>query len=181
MWFDCHPILFVVWLSIQFCLWFDYQSNSVCLWFVIQFCLPVVWLSSSSVCLWFVIQFCLWFVNQFCLPAVWLSSNCLPVVWLPSNSVCDLSVIQFCLPVVWLSFNTVCLWFDCRPILCSGYRLSDRFYDIMVRKFDRQGKGTIAFDDFIQCCVVLQVSAFLPSFLLPEHRASQNLVLGESG
>ncbi|OWF34748.1 Programmed cell death protein 6 [Mizuhopecten yessoensis] len=37
-----------------------------------------------------------------------------------------------------------------------GYRLSDRFYDILVRKFDRQGRGTVAFDDFIQCCVVLQ-------------------------
>lgn len=37
-----------------------------------------------------------------------------------------------------------------------GYRLSDKFYDLLVRKFDRQGRGTIAFDDFIQCCVVLQ-------------------------
>ena len=38
-----------------------------------------------------------------------------------------------------------------------GYRLSDRFYDVLVRKFDRSGRGTIAFDDFIQCCVVIQV------------------------
>nr|CAB3264727.1 programmed cell death protein 6-like [Phallusia mammillata] len=37
-----------------------------------------------------------------------------------------------------------------------GYRLSDQFYNILLRKFDRQNKGTIAFDDFIQCCVVLQ-------------------------
>lgn len=37
-----------------------------------------------------------------------------------------------------------------------GYRLSDQFYDILVKKFDRQGRGTVAFDDFIQCCVVLQ-------------------------
>lgn len=37
-----------------------------------------------------------------------------------------------------------------------GYRLSDRFYDLLVRKFDRLGRGTVAFDDFIQCCVVLQ-------------------------
>ncbi|XP_046381023.1 programmed cell death protein 6-like isoform X2 [Haliotis rufescens] len=37
-----------------------------------------------------------------------------------------------------------------------GYRLSDRFYEILVKKFDRQGRGTVAFDDFIQCCVVLQ-------------------------
>lgn len=38
-----------------------------------------------------------------------------------------------------------------------GYRLSDRFYDLLIRKFDRTGKGTVAFDDFIQCCVVIQV------------------------
>jgi len=37
-----------------------------------------------------------------------------------------------------------------------GYRLSDRFYDILIRKFDRQGRGTVAFDDFVQCAVVLQ-------------------------
>jgi len=37
-----------------------------------------------------------------------------------------------------------------------GYRLSDRFYDILVKKFDRQGRGSVAFDDFIQCCVVIQ-------------------------
>lgn len=43
-----------------------------------------------------------------------------------------------------------------------GYRLSDRFYEILMKKFDRQGRGTVAFDDFIQCCVVLQTltSAF---------------------
>ena len=38
-----------------------------------------------------------------------------------------------------------------------GYRLSDRFYDLLIRKFDRVGRGTVAFDDFIQCCVVIQV------------------------
>jgi len=37
-----------------------------------------------------------------------------------------------------------------------GYRLSDGFYNMLVRKFDRQNRGTVAFDDFIQCCVVLQ-------------------------
>lgn len=36
-----------------------------------------------------------------------------------------------------------------------GYRLSDQFVDILIRKFDRQGRGCVAFDDFIQCCVVL--------------------------
>ncbi|XP_041488177.1 programmed cell death protein 6 isoform X3 [Microtus oregoni] len=38
----------------------------------------------------------------------------------------------------------------------TGYRLSDQFHDILIRKFDRQGRGQIAFDDFIQGCIVLQ-------------------------
>lgn len=38
-----------------------------------------------------------------------------------------------------------------------GYRLSDNFVDLLVRKFDRIGRGSVAFDDFIQCCVYLQV------------------------
>uniref|UniRef100_A0A8C2M6T4 Programmed cell death protein 6 n=2 Tax=Cricetulus griseus TaxID=10029 RepID=A0A8C2M6T4_CRIGR len=38
----------------------------------------------------------------------------------------------------------------------SGYRLSDQFCDILIRKFDRQGRGQIEFDDFIQGCIVLQ-------------------------
>nr|XP_055181653.1 programmed cell death protein 6-like isoform X2 [Nyctereutes procyonoides] len=37
-----------------------------------------------------------------------------------------------------------------------GNRLSDQFHDILIRKFDRQGWGQIAFDDFIQGCIVLQ-------------------------
>jgi len=36
-----------------------------------------------------------------------------------------------------------------------GYRLSDAFCGLLIKKFDRQGRGTVAFDDFIQCCVVL--------------------------
>ena len=41
----------------------------------------------------------------------------------------------------------------------SGYRLSDPFYHVLMTKFDRQGRQRIAFDDFIQCCVVLQVTS----------------------
>ncbi|XP_042366191.1 programmed cell death protein 6 isoform X2 [Plectropomus leopardus] len=37
-----------------------------------------------------------------------------------------------------------------------GYRLSDQFYCTLIEKFDRQRKGQVAFDDFIQCCIVLQ-------------------------
>uniref|UniRef100_A0A8C5BS02 Programmed cell death 6 n=1 Tax=Gadus morhua TaxID=8049 RepID=A0A8C5BS02_GADMO len=39
-----------------------------------------------------------------------------------------------------------------------GYRLSDQFYGTLIEKFDRQRKGQVAFDDFIQCCIVLQES-----------------------
>uniref|UniRef100_A0A8C3M2Q8 Programmed cell death 6 n=1 Tax=Geospiza parvula TaxID=87175 RepID=A0A8C3M2Q8_GEOPR len=45
---------------------------------------------------------------------------------------------------------------ELQQALSNGYRLSDQFYDVLIRKFDRQGKGQVAFDDFIQCCVVLQ-------------------------
>uniref|UniRef100_A0A3B3S2C4 Programmed cell death protein 6 n=2 Tax=Paramormyrops kingsleyae TaxID=1676925 RepID=A0A3B3S2C4_9TELE len=37
-----------------------------------------------------------------------------------------------------------------------GYRLSDQFYGALIDKFDRQRSGQVAFDDFIQCCIVLQ-------------------------
>ncbi|XP_014308281.1 programmed cell death protein 6 isoform X3 [Myotis lucifugus] len=46
-----------------------------------------------------------------------------------------------------------------------GYRLSDQFHDILIRKFDRQGRGQIAFDDFIQGCIVLQEKERLPIVL----------------
>ncbi|KAK9736173.1 EF-hand domain pair [Popillia japonica] len=36
-----------------------------------------------------------------------------------------------------------------------GYRLSEHLIDTLMRKFDRHGHGTILFDDFIQCCIVL--------------------------
>lgn len=38
-----------------------------------------------------------------------------------------------------------------------GYSLSDNLMSTLIRKFDRLGNGTVLFDDFIQCCVVLQV------------------------
>uniref|UniRef100_UPI00398E34FE programmed cell death protein 6 n=1 Tax=Pristiophorus japonicus TaxID=55135 RepID=UPI00398E34FE len=37
-----------------------------------------------------------------------------------------------------------------------GYRLSEQFYSVLLNKFDRQGRGQVAFDDFVQCCIVLQ-------------------------
>ncbi|XP_056220022.1 programmed cell death protein 6 isoform X1 [Seriola aureovittata] len=40
----------------------------------------------------------------------------------------------------------------------QSYRLSDQFYSTLIEKFDRQRKGQVAFDDFIQCCIVLQVT-----------------------
>ncbi|XP_071862567.1 apoptosis-linked gene-2 isoform X2 [Bombus fervidus] len=40
-------------------------------------------------------------------------------------------------------------------LLNFGYRLSDQIIDTLIRKYDRAGRGTIYFDDFIQCCIVL--------------------------
>ncbi|CAG9529485.1 unnamed protein product [Cercopithifilaria johnstoni] len=37
-----------------------------------------------------------------------------------------------------------------------GYRLSDRFVDLLMMKFDRTHTHRVNFDDFIQLCVVLQ-------------------------
>lgn len=45
---------------------------------------------------------------------------------------------------------------ELRTALTSfGYRLSDNLVNMLVRKFDRNGSGTILFDDFIQCCIIL--------------------------
>ncbi|CAH3042172.1 unnamed protein product [Pocillopora meandrina] len=38
-----------------------------------------------------------------------------------------------------------------------GYRLSERMYTILITKFDRCDRGSINFDDFIQCCLILQI------------------------
>uniref|UniRef100_A0A672T772 Programmed cell death 6 n=1 Tax=Sinocyclocheilus grahami TaxID=75366 RepID=A0A672T772_SINGR len=46
--------------------------------------------------------------------------------------------------------NTYC----CLYLTC--YRLSDQFYNTLIEKFDRQKRSQVAFDDFIQCCIVLQ-------------------------
>lgn len=43
-----------------------------------------------------------------------------------------------------------------QALTAFGYRLSDRFYEMLIRKFDRSATGAIRFDDFIQCCVVIQ-------------------------
>jgi len=47
-------------------------------------------------------------------------------------------------------------------LISFGYRINPATVGMMVKKFDRLGVGTIAFDDFIQCCVVLHTltSAF---------------------
>lgn len=42
-------------------------------------------------------------------------------------------------------------------LLLLGYRFSDRFYTTLMCKFDRTGQGCVNFDDFIQCCVNVQV------------------------
>jgi Ca2+-binding EF-hand superfamily protein len=42
-----------------------------------------------------------------------------------------------------------------QALISFGYRVSPQTVGMMVKKFDRLGRGTVAFDDFIQCCVVL--------------------------
>jgi Ca2+-binding EF-hand superfamily protein len=37
-----------------------------------------------------------------------------------------------------------------------GYGLSPTVYRLLIRKFDRTGRQAVAFDDFIQCCLVMQ-------------------------
>ncbi|XP_028392361.1 programmed cell death protein 6-like isoform X2 [Dendronephthya gigantea] len=43
-----------------------------------------------------------------------------------------------------------------RNELKAALQSFERFYGILIRKFDRSGSGDIRFDDFIQCCVVLK-------------------------
>ncbi|CAH8295385.1 unnamed protein product [Schistosoma turkestanicum] len=38
-----------------------------------------------------------------------------------------------------------------------GYRLSSEFINLMISRFDRNRRGSIAFDDFIYACVCLQM------------------------
>jgi len=42
-------------------------------------------------------------------------------------------------------------------VTAFGYRFSDQFYDVLLKRFDRSNKGVIFFDDFIQCSVVLHI------------------------
>jgi len=37
-----------------------------------------------------------------------------------------------------------------------GYNLSPQVYRLLLRKFDRTGRQAVCFDDFIQCCLVMQ-------------------------
>ncbi|XP_077297133.1 apoptosis-linked gene-2 isoform X2 [Arctopsyche grandis] len=52
-------------------------------------------------------------------------------------------------------------------LIAFGYRLSDNIVGLLVRKFDRFGRGTILFDDFIQCCIILY--ALTHSFRQHDH------------
>jgi programmed cell death protein 6 len=46
-----------------------------------------------------------------------------------------------------------------QALVTFGYRLSEGLVTMLLKKFDRNGSGTIYFDDFIQCCIVLYVSS----------------------
>jgi programmed cell death protein 6 len=45
-----------------------------------------------------------------------------------------------------------------QALVTFGYRLSEPIVTMLLKKFDRNGSGTIYFDDFIQCCIILYVS-----------------------
>ncbi|EEB19072.1 Programmed cell death protein, putative [Pediculus humanus corporis] len=38
-----------------------------------------------------------------------------------------------------------------------GYRLSEGVIDLLIKRFDRSNNGSIRFDDFIACCIVLHM------------------------
>ena len=46
-----------------------------------------------------------------------------------------------------------------------GFRISDKMITILLRRFDRTGKGEVRFDDFIQLCVIVRVSFTSISFV----------------
>jgi programmed cell death protein 6 len=37
-----------------------------------------------------------------------------------------------------------------------GYRFTDQFINLVIKKFDRIGNGQVAFDDFIQACITIE-------------------------
>ncbi|XP_069993031.1 programmed cell death protein 6 isoform X2 [Penaeus vannamei] len=55
-------------------------------------------------------------------------------------------------------------------ITTFGYRFSEKFYDVLMQRFDRTGRGGVYFDDFIQCCIVLHT--LTPEFR--QHDQEQN-------
>ncbi|CAF4983960.1 unnamed protein product, partial [Rotaria socialis] len=57
-----------------------------------------------------------------------------------------------------------------------GFRLSDQFYDLLIRKFDRTGRGTVAFDDFIQACVSIQT--LTNAFRHHDHYQTGQITIG---
>ena len=63
-------------------------------------------------------------------------------------------------------------------LLPAGYRLSENMYTILMTKFDRSGQGSINFDDFIQCCIILQVweEVMIAQGWRRERKASLNLI-----
>ncbi|CAG8588580.1 11269_t:CDS:2 [Paraglomus brasilianum] len=37
-----------------------------------------------------------------------------------------------------------------------GYNLSDSFVDLLIKKYDKYGKGNVTFDNFVQSCVTIK-------------------------
>lgn len=70
---------------------------------------------------------------------------------------------------LWTSINLCCLFI-------LGFRLSDQFYELLIRKFDRTGRGTVAFDDFIQACVSIQT--LTNAFRNYDHHQTGQITIG---
>ncbi|KAJ3359728.1 Programmed cell death protein 6 [Allomyces javanicus] len=43
-----------------------------------------------------------------------------------------------------------------RALLTFGYNVTKELVDVLVKKYDRYGQGSITFDSFIQCCVTIR-------------------------
>lgn len=70
---------------------------------------------------------------------------------------------------------------DCREfhtaLTSFGYRLSPEFSQFLIRKFDKNRRGSVGFDNFILACVCLKVSFKILSSILFPISVRQNVLM----
>ena len=99
----------------------------------------------------------LWLSSQSyqCLPVrtrlVWMNFSKFTSVWITTRTGRMSSAPTKGTTQKWFARNELK-----RALSGFGYGLSGQFQDILIQKFDRQGGGQIAFDNFIQGCIILQ-------------------------